>query len=134
MKDYAGLIDQASQAIRPGGLINFTEFDFLLYGEDKKPLVYDAPEIAPPYLPRWMCMVRTAVKQRGGEADAANHLHRWISEHPSFTEVVYRSFFFPASPWVPSDHPDAARMNRGGAFMRDDILVCCSILWHVLII
>ena len=68
-------------------------------------------------------MVRTAVNQRGGETDAANHLHRWVSEHPMFTDVVYRSFFFPASPWFPSDHPDAAKLNRTGTFIRDDILV-----------
>lgn len=67
-------------------------------------------------------MVRTAVNQRGGETDAANHLHRWVSEHPSFTDVVYRSFLFPASPWFPPDHPDAAKLNRTGAFIRDDIL------------
>jgi len=121
VRDYAGLIDQASQALRPNGLINFTEFDFLVCGEDKKPLVFDVPEIAPPYFPRWMCMVRAAVKKRGGDAEAANHLFRWISEHPSFTDVVYRSFFFPATPWIPPHHPNAARLNRAGTFMREDI-------------
>ncbi|KAF9654170.1 hypothetical protein BDM02DRAFT_41922 [Thelephora ganbajun] len=121
VRDYAALIDQTSQALRPNGLANFTEFNFYVYGGDKRPMVFDILEFAPPYLPRWMCMVRAAVKQRGGETDAAIHFHRWISEHPSFTNVVYRSFFFPASPWIPSDHPDAAKMNRSGAFMRDDI-------------
>lgn len=123
MRDYAGLVDQASQALRPAGLVNFTEFDFFIYGGDKKPLVFDVPEFSPPYLPRWMCMVRAAVGERGGEADAATHLHRWVSEHPSFTDVVYGSFWIPASPWIPPDWPGAARMNRSGAFMRDDIQV-----------
>lgn len=68
-------------------------------------------------------MVRAAVKERGGEADAATHLHRWVSEHPSFTDVVYRDFFIPASPWIPSDLPGAARMNRMGSFMRSDVEV-----------
>jgi len=121
VRDYAGLIDQASQALRPNGLVNFAEFDFYVYGLDKKPIVFDAPEFAPPYFPRWMCMVRAAVKQRGGEAEAANHLYRWISEHPSFTDVVYRDFFFRASPWVPPNFPDAAKLNRWGASMREDI-------------
>jgi len=121
VRDYAGLIDQASQSLRPNGMVNFTEFDFYIYGADKKPLVFDVLEFAPPYLPRWMCMVRKAVNQRGGEPDAANHLHRWISEHPSFTDTVYRSFWFPVSPWIPPNHPNAARLNRSGAFMRDDI-------------
>jgi len=121
VRDYAGLIDQTSQALRPGGLVNFTEFDFYVSGGDKKPLVFDVLELAPPYLPRWMCMVRAAIQERGGDADAALHLHRWISEHPAFTDVVYRDFPFPASPWIPLDHPYAARMNRSGSLMRDDI-------------
>jgi len=132
VRDYAGLVDQASQALRPNGLVNFTEFDFHVYGEDKMPIVVDVHEFAPPYFPRWLCIVRAAVEQRGGETGAANHLHRWVSEHPSFTDVVYRSFLFPASPWIPSDYPNADRMNRTGAFMRDDILVRCSLLWRIL--
>ena len=68
-------------------------------------------------------MVKTAVAGRGGEADAANHLFRWVSEHPLFTDVVHRSFYFPSSPWIPSDHPNAARMNRAGFLTREDTLV-----------
>lgn len=118
-----GLIDQAGQALRPNGFLNLTESDFVVYGIDKKPIPYDGLGLAPPYFPRWMGMVRAAIKQRGGEIEAAPHLHRWVSEHPLFTNVVYRSYLFPASPWVPSDYPDAARLNRTGTFMRDDIHV-----------
>jgi len=121
VRDYAGLVDQAAQALRPNGLISLTETDFIIYGADKKPVPFDGFEFAPPYFPRWLGMVRSAVKERGGEVESATHLHRWVSEHPSFTDVVYRSFWFPASPWLPPDHPDAARLNRSGAFMRDDI-------------
>lgn len=122
VRDYAGLIDQTSLATRPNGLVIFTEFDFSVCGVDKKPLVFEnVPVLSPPYLPRWMCMVRAAVIERGGDVDAANHLYRWTSEHPSFTDVVHRSFLFPTSPWIPSNHPSAARMNRAGSLMRDDI-------------
>jgi hypothetical protein len=119
-----GFIDQASQALRPNGLAIFTEFDFYVYGRDKKPIVFDVPEFAPPYFPRWMCMVRAAIKERGGDADAASLFHRWVSDHPLFTDVVYRDFFFPVAPWVPSDWPGAAQLNRTGSFMRDDVHVC----------
>ena len=122
MRDYAGLIDQISRALRPNGLAILTEFDFYVYGVDKKPLVFDVVELAPPYLARWMCMVRGAVKERGGDADASTNMYRWTSEHPSFTDAVYRPFYFLACPWLPSDHPDAAQKNRLGALMRDDIL------------
>ena len=33
-----------------------------------------------------------AIEQRGGEPDAANHLHLWTSGHPDLEEVVYREF------------------------------------------
>jgi len=121
VRDYAVLVDQTSQALRPGGLANFTEFDLYISGGDKKPIVFDVLEFAPPYLPRWMCMVREAMRRRGGDVDAAFHLHRWVSKHPSFTNVEYRSFPIPTSPWVPPDHPNAAKMNRMGSLMRDDI-------------
>lgn len=123
VRDYAGLIDQSSQALRSNGLAIFAEFDFYVTGGDEKPIVFDVLEFAPPYFPRWMCMVREAVKERGGDADAAFHLRRWISDHPAFTDAVYRSFLFPASPWIPKDHPNAAKMNRAGSLMRDDVQV-----------
>ena len=123
MRDYAGLIDQISQALRPNGLVILTELNFCVYGVDKKSLVFDVIELAPPYLARWMCMVRSAIKERGGDADAATHMYQWTSEHPSLTDVVHQSFFFQTSPWLHSDHPDTAQRNRSGALMRDDILV-----------
>jgi len=115
-------------------LINITECDFFVYGKDRKPIPYDGLVFAPPYFPRWMGFVRAAIKQRGGETEAATHLHRWVSEHPSFTNVVYRSFLFPASPWFPSDYPDAARLNRTGTFMTDDIQARHSLSCFILFI
>ena len=41
MRDYAGLIDQISQALRPNGLVTFTEFNSYVYGVDKKPFLFD---------------------------------------------------------------------------------------------
>lgn len=39
VKDYAGLVDQVSRCIRPGGLVIFAEFDFRIWAEDHRLLI-----------------------------------------------------------------------------------------------
>jgi hypothetical protein len=39
VKDYAGLVDQVSRCVRPGGLVMFAEFDFRIWSEDKRLLI-----------------------------------------------------------------------------------------------
>lgn len=39
VKDYAGLVDQVSRCLRPGGLVLFAEFDFRIWSEDKRLLI-----------------------------------------------------------------------------------------------
>ncbi|KAG8742607.1 hypothetical protein FRC10_001205 [Ceratobasidium sp. 414] len=39
VKDYAGLVDQISRCVRPGGLVIFTEVDFRTWSEDKRLLI-----------------------------------------------------------------------------------------------
>ncbi|KAJ3556497.1 hypothetical protein NM688_g1998 [Phlebia brevispora] len=71
---------------------------------------------------KWMHLAGQAVKQQGGEPDAANHLLEWISTQGAFEDVVYRHWWFQTSPWNPGQDPDSRRANRHGALMRDDIL------------
>lgn len=65
-----------------------------------------------------MEFANTAVRQRGGDVDAANHLYQWISSHPAFEDAVYREFWIPCSPWMQDEEE-----RRIGSTMRDDILV-----------
>ncbi|CAE6395523.1 unnamed protein product [Rhizoctonia solani] len=39
VKDYAGLVDQVSRCLRPGGLVIFAEFDFRIWAEDHRLLI-----------------------------------------------------------------------------------------------
>lgn len=39
VKDYAGLVDQVSRCLRPGGLAIFVESDFRMWSEDKRILI-----------------------------------------------------------------------------------------------
>lgn len=101
-------------------MVDLCEFDFRVYGYDHKPIPIDenAPACA-----RWMYLARQAVQHQGGEPDAANHLYRWVSQHPAFEDVVYRQWWFQVSPWNRGRDAESRRLNRYGAAMRDDILV-----------
>ena len=70
-----------------------------------------------------MHLAHQAVKQQGGEPDAANHLYTWVSNNEQLEDVVYRHWWFQVAPWNRGDDPESRRMNRWGAAMRDDILV-----------
>ena len=111
------------QTLRPRGLIQLVEFDFRVYDVNKKPIMPSQLDEEPPWVARWMNMVNIAVEQRGGEPDAENHLHHWLSTHPNLEETVYREFWFQTGPWKHGNDPYTARDNRIGAMRRDDILV-----------
>lgn len=102
--------------------MHLTEFDFRIYGTDKEPvaIVENASALA-----KWMYLAHQAVKQQGGEPDAANHLHRWISQHDVFEDVVYRKWWIQTSNWNHGYEKDVRLLNRHGAAMREDILVSC---------
>lgn len=67
-----------AQCLRLGGLIDLTEFDFRVYGIDKKPIL--TPGLS--WFADWMNACHEAVYRNGGEPDAANHLHRGYLKIP----------------------------------------------------
>ncbi|EGO05266.1 hypothetical protein SERLA73DRAFT_82854 [Serpula lacrymans var. lacrymans S7.3] len=120
VEDYQNLIDKISHILRPGGLIDVSEFAFVFYGRDKEKLSPPPGTVQPPWAPLWMSLANAAVKKRGGSADASLYLHSWVSEHPAF--VVYREWWMPCSPWLEGDDPDTQFWNGIGLTMRDDVL------------
>ncbi|KAI0673624.1 hypothetical protein C8Q78DRAFT_1018090 [Trametes maxima] len=122
IRDYKGLIDEMVQTLRPRGLIQLIEFDFRVYDNQHEAIMPSRLEEETPWFARWMNVVNIAVEQRGGEPDAANHLHRWIKEHPEMEEIVYREFWFQTGPWKHGQGDRTARDNWMGSLMRDDIL------------
>ena len=112
-----------AQTLRPRGLLEVAEFDFRVYDANKEPIMPSRLEEETPCIARWMNLVNVAVEQRGGEPDAANHLHRWTAEHPGLEDVVCREFWFQTCPWKTGSDPQSARDNRIGELMREDILV-----------
>ncbi|KAI1794030.1 hypothetical protein LXA43DRAFT_999421 [Ganoderma leucocontextum] len=122
IRDYKGLIDEMVQTLRPRGLLQLVEFDFRIYDEHHQPILPNRLEEETPAVARWMNFVNIAIEQRGGEPDAANHLHQWASAHTDLEEAVYREFWFQTCPWKRPNEPNASRDNRIGTMMRDDIL------------
>ncbi|KAI0348125.1 hypothetical protein BDW22DRAFT_1350275 [Trametopsis cervina] len=118
IRDYCGLIDHIALTLRPRGLVDLTEFDFRIYGRDRKPIPIDAHA---PAIARWMNLAHRAVQHRGGEPDAANHLYRWMNDHPSFEGATYHEWWFQISPWRRGKDPESRWENRHGTAMRDDI-------------
>ncbi|KAF8433517.1 S-adenosyl-L-methionine-dependent methyltransferase [Boletus edulis BED1] len=121
IRDYRGLINHISHVLRPGGLIDLTEFAFSFTGLDKQPLLPPAGTFHPPWTPLFMSYVNRAVKERGGDAEASTHMYEWVSTHPAFEDVVHRPFWIPCSPWMSGNDPVTKFWNEVGATMRDDI-------------
>jgi len=120
--DYPGLIDHVSRVLRPGGLIDFSEFAFNCYDENKQPVLVETTCLGAPWLARWLAFSNMAVRQRGGSPDAATELYTWISQHGAFEEVVHKSSWIAASPWIRGDDPQSVWERGLGEAMRDDIL------------
>jgi hypothetical protein len=118
------MIDHISQCLRPGGLMELFEFDFRVYGSDRKPLPLTIGAMEPPWYPRWMLLLNMAVRQRGGSPDAANMLYSWTLQHPAFQDVVYDEYFLPTAPFMSGQGPNDDFLRSTSEILRDDILVC----------
>ncbi|KAJ7148908.1 S-adenosyl-L-methionine-dependent methyltransferase [Mycena filopes] len=122
IRDFPNLIDQISHVVRPAGLLIMMEFDFFVYKHmpdgNHRRLDLDTTVVEQPWLARWMSYAHVAVRNAGGDPDAATYLHRWLTSQPAFENAVYEDYWVPVSP-----HPDFDEVQqRIGAQMRDDIL------------
>ncbi|KAH9982736.1 S-adenosyl-L-methionine-dependent methyltransferase [Lactifluus volemus] len=106
IKDYQSMIDHISQCLRPGGLMELFEFDFRVYGSDRKPLP----------------LTIGAMEPRGGSPDAANMLYSWTLQHPAFQDVVYDEYFLPTAPFMSGQGPNDDFLRSTSEILRDDIL------------
>jgi len=98
------------------------EFDFHVYdhmpdGHHRR-CDLETSKVEQPWVARWMVFAGLAARNAGGHPDAATHLHRWITSHPAFEDVVYKDYWVPVSPHAIFNN----FQKRIGAQMRDDIL------------
>ncbi|KAF8910024.1 S-adenosyl-L-methionine-dependent methyltransferase [Gymnopilus junonius] len=120
IKDYHRLIDQIAHVLRPGGLVDVSEFDFHIYDKDHRRIEMGTHELRPPWWARWMTFMQAAIKNIGGDVDAATYLYDWVSSNPLFEDVEYREFWLPVV--AP---PRSARTEQMEPFykkMKDDVM------------
>ena len=116
-----------ASTLRPGGLIDLTEYNFVIHDGHRKPIIIPDErmyEMRGPWLPRWMKLAQKAIQHRGGEVDAADHLFGWVMHHGAFRDVHHRQFWYQASPWRRENDIHSQRENEIATTMREDMLVC----------
>lgn len=92
------------------------EWDFGCYDEWFQPIRLETSTIAGPWWPRWLAFLKLAARNRGGSVEAADSMYHWVKDHPLFDDVVYRTFYIPASPW---DTSNAFNMHIGYQMQKD---------------
>ncbi|KAK2461500.1 hypothetical protein APHAL10511_005963 [Amanita phalloides] len=120
IKDYERLIDQISHVLRPGGLIDVMEWDFYIYDANRNRIEASMDQFAPPWLPRFVSLVTSAIRNRGGDIDGPEVMETLIQNHPSFENVVCRSFWVPASPWQ-NLQEDSHVDTKNFSIMRENV-------------
>jgi hypothetical protein len=125
ISDYSLLIDQIARVLRPGGLMILGESDCIIYDQDHRPIPAPLDAAGPPWWPRWMTHLRSAIEQRGGSIGAARNLLRWVRDHGSFVNMSYQDVWLPAVAGPDDDYEDPIYSH-----MKDDVLVrqadsCC---------
>ncbi|QRV94890.1 methyltransferase domain protein [Ceratobasidium sp. AG-Ba] len=70
VKDYAGLVDQVSRSVRPGGLVIFAEVDFRVWSEDKRLLL--PPNFYTPLPSRARPSLANAASIKSGGSGSSN--------------------------------------------------------------
>ena len=99
-----------------------SEYDFQTYDHNGQVVSVDKTRYAPPWWARWLSHLRDAIDEKGGDINAATHLHSWVSRNPAFEGVVYREYFL----WIvpPPRGPLEAEIFRSiDASMRENALV-----------
>jgi len=122
IRDYHRLVDQIARVVRPGGLIDLTEFGFQTYDHNNQVISVDRSGHSPPWWARWLSHVREAIDERGGDVNAATHLHSWVARNPAFESVVYREHFLAVVPPLRKGYQAEAFRNIDEG-MRDIVLV-----------
>jgi len=119
------------RVLRPGGLIDISEFDFHLYDANHRRIELDVNELGPPWYARWMTHVLKAIIESGGDVDAATHLHEWILNNSMFEDVVYREIWVPVVPAPRDPSNDSEYLRRMDQTLNDDCEVSVASMFFL---
>lgn len=119
------MIVQIGEVLRPGGLLDLTEYDFQTYDKYGDVIQVDKDDFSAPWYARWLFYIRNGIDDRGGDVNAATHMHDWVKSNPAFEDVIYHEHFLSVIP-PPRDGPNAEFMRRCDRDMSRNVLVSPS--------
>jgi hypothetical protein len=98
IRDYHQLVDEIAKVVRSGGMIDLSEYDFQTYDRHGNLIDIDESSTSPPYYARWLKHLRRAIKNKGGDVDASNHLAEWVNANSNYERVEHEVYFLPVVP------------------------------------
>ncbi|KAJ3549831.1 hypothetical protein NMY22_g744 [Coprinellus aureogranulatus] len=109
IKDYELLIDRIARVLKPGGLIELTEWDFHTYDKHEKrvPVSTADARLGPPWWARYLAHMRDAAQASGGHTDAATYIRDWVTNCGAFENVYYHDFWSPVIPGDDNRYPES---------------------------
>lgn len=94
-----------------------------MYDSNKQRFELSTNEFAPPWCARWMAFLRAATQDRGANVDAATYLRQWVSENPSFEDVVSMDYWLPMIPPIREDESQNDGQRRFYRMMKSIVTV-----------
>jgi trans-aconitate methyltransferase len=91
VSDWPRLVKQAYDNVKPGGWVEFQDFDITFYSEDGS---YSQESDAAKY----MSLLTTSARQAGKEPSPGPRLQGWLTD-AGFVNVVHQKFKLPVGPW-----------------------------------
>ena len=132
IRDYHRLIDQLARVVLPGGLIDLTEYDFQAYNHFGKVIKVDLSVYKAPWWARWLCHLRDAVNERGGDIHASAQMYSWVKANPAYENVVYLEHYLGVVPH-PRTGPNAEALRQIDKIMADNVLVNSELLFALFV-
>ncbi|KZT61170.1 S-adenosyl-L-methionine-dependent methyltransferase [Calocera cornea HHB12733] len=103
--DYPLMLSRILPLLRPGGLLDLSEWDFRIYSASHQPLpLVPHGQEGHSWTAEWLWALREAGARRGGQMDAASFMEGWVRESGVWDDVGYRDT------WIAISAP------TGGAF------------------
>jgi trans-aconitate methyltransferase len=90
--NWPQLVKQAYENIRPGGLVEFEDYNLRLYSEDGT--LRESGDLV-----RWSQLLMDCACKLGKEPSPGPHLEDWMKE-AGFVNVVHQKFKLPVGPWA----------------------------------
>lgn len=103
IKDYHHLVNDVAKILRPRGMCLFQESDLKPYTFDKQIILED--DSAYSAVPKFLNIVSTAIRGRGGQLEASSRMLDWVREHHLFEDAHSEDVWMSIGPWYDSPSP-----------------------------